>query len=97
MPVITIACPHCGLVLRVVSEVGLFRCNYDQGDWQRLCKRLHLGDAAWCQLQRKGTSPPTPADGSKPTRPSRLRRSTRSEATLASSIGADALEVSEAV
>src|SRR5215831_14975701 len=32
MPVTTIACPHCGLVLRVVSEVGLFRCNYDQGD-----------------------------------------------------------------
>ena len=80
MPLITIACSDCGLVLQVVSAVGLFRFNYDQGDWQRLCKRLHLGDAAWCQLQRKG-------DGSAGTSGSIKKeittgRSTRSEATL---------------
>ena len=56
MPVITISCHDCGLGLHVVSEAGLFRYNYDQDDWQRLCKRRDLGDAAWCQVQRKWTS-----------------------------------------
>jgi len=53
---ITIACPDCGLALHVVSEAGLFRYNYDLGDWQRLCKRRDLGDAAWCLLQHNRTS-----------------------------------------
>jgi hypothetical protein len=61
MPTKTITCPDCGLVLHVSDDnapsLG-FKFVYDVRDWQRRCKRLHLGDAAWCLVQRDGMSPP---------------------------------------
>ena len=58
MPTKTITCPDCGLALHVSDDAAGFRFVYDVSDWQRRCKRLHLGDAAWCLVQRDGTSPP---------------------------------------
>lgn len=59
MPTKTITCPDCGLVLHVNDDTAPgFKFVYDMRDWQRRCKRLHLGDAAWCLVQRDGTSPP---------------------------------------
>jgi hypothetical protein len=26
-------------------------------DWRRICLQPHLGDAAWCLIQRDGTHP----------------------------------------
>jgi len=52
-----ITCPDCGLVLRVTDDAPGFRCAYDRRVWQRVCARVHLGDAAWCLVQRDGTLP----------------------------------------
>jgi hypothetical protein len=57
MPVKTITCPDCGLVLKVVRGVAKSTVLYDVSDWQRRCKRPDLDDPAWCLLQRDGTSP----------------------------------------
>jgi hypothetical protein len=59
MPTKTIACPDCGLVLHVSDDNAPgFKFVYDERDWRRRCMRLHLGDAAWCLVQRDGASPP---------------------------------------
>jgi hypothetical protein len=47
MPLHTIACPDCDLVLRVArNDVGS-TLIYDVTDWQRRCKHPHLGNLAW--------------------------------------------------
>jgi hypothetical protein len=58
----TITCPDCGLVLRVADDSCGFKFVYDMKDWQRICTRVHLGDAAWCLVHRDGTYPLLPAD-----------------------------------
>jgi hypothetical protein len=57
MPAKTITCPDCGLVLRVSRNDAGSSLLYDVADWQRLCKRLHLDDPAWCLIRRDGTHP----------------------------------------
>jgi len=53
----TITCPDCGLVLRVTDDTTVFKFVYDMKNWRRVCTRAHLGDAAWCLVQRDGTHP----------------------------------------
>ena len=46
MPVKTITCPDCGLVLRLTRDKTGSKLIYDVNDWQRRCKRLeHEGPA----------------------------------------------------
>lgn len=49
-----ITCRDCGLVLRLSDDGAGFKCVYDLIEWKNLCKRRHLGDAAWCLVQRDG-------------------------------------------
>jgi len=53
----TIRCPDCGLVLHAIDGATRFKCVYDIKVWRRVCTRVHLGDAAWCLVQRDGTLP----------------------------------------
>jgi hypothetical protein len=55
----TTTCPDCGLALRV--DTTAFKFVYDMKDWRRVCTRVHLGDAAWCLVQRDGTNLLPPA------------------------------------
>jgi hypothetical protein len=55
----TITCPDCGLVLRLAGS----QLIYDFAEWQRRCKRVDLEGAAWCLIQRDGTSKPNGRDG----------------------------------
>jgi len=48
-------CPDFGLVLRVIDGSPGFKFVYDMRAWRRVCRRVHLGDAAWCLVQRDGT------------------------------------------
>src|SRR5689334_12581907 len=57
----TITCPDCGLVLSAVDDRSCFKCVYDRRVWRQICTRAHLGDAAWCLVQRDGTHPLPPA------------------------------------
>ena len=50
-----IVCPDCGLILRATDQARGFKFVYDMSDWRRICARVHLGDAAWCLIQRDGT------------------------------------------
>jgi hypothetical protein len=43
--------------LRVTDDALGFKFVYDMRDWRRICTRVHLGDAAWCLIQRDGTQP----------------------------------------
>jgi hypothetical protein len=58
MPVKTITCPDCGLLLRVAprDDAGS-TLLYDVRDWQRRCKRVDLDNPAWCLVRRDGTHP----------------------------------------
>jgi hypothetical protein len=51
MPVKTITCPDCGLVLRVTRDATGSTLIYDVTDWQRRCKRLEHDDPAWCLVR----------------------------------------------
>jgi hypothetical protein len=57
-----ITCPDCGLELRVSYDALGFKFDYDMRDWRRSCMRAHLGDAAWCLIQRDNTQPPPAMD-----------------------------------
>jgi hypothetical protein len=57
----TMTCPDCGLMLCVTTDAPRFKIVYDIRDWRRTCKRVHLGDAAWCLVQRDGTYALPPA------------------------------------
>jgi hypothetical protein len=59
MPVKTITCPDCGLVLRLTRDKMGSKLIYDVNDWQRRCKRLEHKGPAWC-LVRHGTKPNEP-------------------------------------
>jgi hypothetical protein len=48
-------CPDCGLVLHVTNDALGSNFVYDMRDWRRICTRVHLGDAALCLIQRRGT------------------------------------------
>jgi hypothetical protein len=52
----TTACPDCGLKLHVTDDARGVKLAYDMRDWRRMCMRAHLGDAAWCLIQRDGTN-----------------------------------------
>jgi hypothetical protein len=43
--------------LRVTDDTTVFKFVYDMKNWRRVCTRAHLGDAAWCLVQRDGTHP----------------------------------------
>jgi hypothetical protein len=49
--------------LRVTDDTAAFKFAYDMKDWRRVCMREHLGDAAWCLVQRDGTHPAPVMDG----------------------------------
>ena len=57
MPIKTITCPDCGLVLRVARDATKSTLLYEVGDWQSRCQRRDLDDPAWCLIRREGTSP----------------------------------------
>jgi PBP superfamily domain len=57
----TITCPDCGLVLRIVDDAPGREFIYDMRAWRLVCRRVHLGDPAWCLVQRDGTHPLLPA------------------------------------
>src|SRR5262249_6323028 len=54
----TMTCPDCGLALRAIGGSPGFKIVYDKIAWRRVCTRVHLGDPAWCLIQRDGTHPP---------------------------------------
>ena len=56
MPIKTITCPDCGLVLRVARDATKSTLLYEVGDWQSRCQRRDLDDPAWCLIRREGAS-----------------------------------------
>ena len=57
MPIKTITCPDCGLVLRVARDATKSTLLYEVGDWQSRCQRPDLGDPAGCLIRRDGARP----------------------------------------
>ena len=57
MPIKTITCPDCGLVLRVARDATKSTLLYEVGDWQSRCQRRDLDDPAWCLIRRDGARP----------------------------------------
>jgi hypothetical protein len=43
--------------LQVTADAQGFNFVYDMREWQRICTRVHLGDAALYLIQRDGTQP----------------------------------------
>jgi hypothetical protein len=64
-PFQTIRCPDCGLELRLTDDARRLKIFYDMRAWRRTCTRVHLGDAAWCLIERDGTHPLPPAMNSR--------------------------------
>jgi len=50
----TIACPDCGLAIRVLPDATGSQLVYDINDWQRRCRSLNLGGPALCLVGREG-------------------------------------------
>jgi hypothetical protein len=53
----SIACPDCGLVIKVASDAEKSTLLYDFSEWQARCQRLDLEGPAWCLIRRDATSP----------------------------------------
>ena len=58
MPIKTITCPDCGLVLRVARDATKSTLLYEVGDWQSRCQRRELDDPTWCLIIRRDDTRP---------------------------------------
>jgi hypothetical protein len=55
MPIETLTCPNCGLVLTLRQDPNVTQLTYDTQEWQQRCKDLKSDSAVLCIVKNSSS------------------------------------------